>query len=131
MDRLSWRLHAAERAVATLGELLGGLDEPVRRDAAIQRFEYSVEAVWKAAQFCLREVEGTVAGSPKATVRASLAAGLLTEEDAALALEMIDDGNLTSHTYQEALAVAIASRLPAYAALLQRWLAVVGARLGR
>ncbi len=130
MDRLSWRRDGAERAAATLGGRLDGLDDSVRRDAAIQRFEYSVEAVWKAAQLWLREVEGTLAGSPKATVRASLSAGFFSEEDAAPALEMIDDPNPTPHTCQEALALAIASRLPTCAALLQRRLPVVGVRPG-
>ena len=35
---------------------------------------------------------------------------------------MVDDRNVTSHTYHEAIAVKIAARLPAYSALLQRWL---------
>jgi|GEM_PF-5078385 hypothetical protein len=44
---------------------------------------------------------------------------------------MIDDRNLTIPTNQEALATAIASRLSAHAALLQRWLGAIGARLKR
>lgn len=55
----------------------------------------------------------------------------MTEEDAALAMEIIGDRNLTVYIYQEAPAAAIASRLPGHAARLQGWRAVVGARLGR
>lgn len=46
MDRLSRRMEAKGRTVATLDELLGGLDDRGRRDAGIQRLAGSVEAVW-------------------------------------------------------------------------------------
>ena len=61
MERLNERLVIARRALSTLQELLG-LEAPsrVERDAAIQRFEYTCEAVWKAAQRYLQDVEGIV-----------------------------------------------------------------------
>ena len=61
-------------------------------------------------------------GSPKSTIRASFQAGLLTEEMTEHALQMVDDRNLTSHTYNEALAEAIFSRVPRHLAVLQTWL---------
>ena len=70
MDRLRERLTIAARALATLRELARLGDPPtVERDAAIKRFEYSVEATWKAAQQYLRVVEGIDVGSPKAARR--------------------------------------------------------------
>ena len=93
----------ARRALSTLQELVR-LEHPsqVERDAAIQRFEYTCEAVWKAAQRYLLEVEGISAGSPKASIRACREVGLLSDDQAAIGLEMIDDRNLTVHTYNEA-----------------------------
>lgn len=38
------------------------------------------------------------------------------------ALEMADDRNLTVHTYNEPLALALVTRLPAHVALLRQWL---------
>lgn len=123
MERLTQRLGVAADALSTLQELLDGpLDDPVRRDAAIQRFEYSFEAVWKAVQRYLADIEGVEVGSPKQAVRVSFQVGLLSEEDAAAGLALVDDRNLTVHTYNEALAEAIASRLPGHAALLGAWL---------
>ncbi len=62
-ERTKERLEVARRALASLQALpLGGSDEPAEegcgknieadivRDAAIQRFEYTFEATWKAAQ---------------------------------------------------------------------------------
>ena len=63
-------MTVASLAVATLREL-AVLAKPTRveRDAAIQRFKYSFEATWKAAQRFLQIVEGIEVGSPKAAVR--------------------------------------------------------------
>ncbi|MBI4229498.1 MAG: hypothetical protein HY608_01555 [Planctomycetes bacterium] len=46
---------------------------------------------------------------------------ILTDRQAAEALAMADDRNLTVHTYNEAVADAIASRLPGHANLLAAW----------
>ena len=82
------------------------------RDAAIQRFEYTFEAVWKAAQRHLEIVEGVEAGSPKGVFRACLEAGILTASQTQQALGMTDDRNLTAHTYNEQVAVRIYNRIP-------------------
>jgi len=42
----------------------------IERDAAIQRFEFTFEAVWKAVKSVLFEREGIDVGSPKAVIRA-------------------------------------------------------------
>lgn len=44
-------------------------------------------------------------------------------------MDMIDDRNLTALTYNEALAIAIFSRLPAHARLLRRWLTALAAAI--
>lgn len=92
------------------------------RDASIQRFEYTFEAVWKTAQSYLREAEGLVVGLPKGVVRLSLQVGILDADDARLVLAMADDRNLTVHAYNEAIAEAISQRLADYARLSERWL---------
>lgn len=123
MERLKERLAVAEKALGTLLELplVEAVDDLVR-DAAIQRFEYTFEALWKTAQLYLREQEGLEQGSPKGVVRACLQVGVLTDEQARRALEMVDDRNLTVHTYNEELARRIFSRLFEYAELMRSWL---------
>ena len=95
----------------------------IERDAAIQRFEYTCEASWKALQLGLRQEEGIEATSPKRIARASRQVGLLDDAQTQLALTMVDDRNQTVHTYNEAVAEAIYSRLATYAPLLRAWLA--------
>jgi hypothetical protein len=66
MARLTERIATARCAVASLRELAEKSKRTiVERDAMLQRFEYSVEAVWKAVQLHLREQEGLDVGSPK------------------------------------------------------------------
>ena len=132
MERLRQRLEVASSALASLKELL---TQPpaslVERDAAIQRFEYTVEAIWKAAQRYLDIREGLNAGSPKAAARMCREVGLLDDEQATQALEMMDDRNLTVHTYNEQLAQQIYRNLPGYVALMERWLDTMKSRLGQ
>lgn len=126
MDDLARRLALAGRAVASLRELVGkDRPSPVERDAAIQRFEYSVEAVWKAARGALLIGHGVEANSPKSVVRACAQNALLDEVIARAAMEMIDDRNLTVHTYNEALANEIYARLAKHCSVLESWLDVL------
>lgn len=122
MERLQERLRVAMQAFDTFQEVI--LDEPtsVERDAAIQRFEYTVEATWKACQRYLDVVHGIALGSPKGCIRHAREVGLMSDEDATRALMMIDDRNLTSHTYNEQLALEIYGRFPVHSEVLQRWL---------
>ena len=123
MYRYQQRLKSADAALKTLFELIG-LQEvtAIHRDAAIQRFEYSFEAIWKAARAYLFEVEGIDAASPKKVLRESGRVGLLSDEQVSLGLQMVDDRNLTSHTYHEGLAQMIYQRLQSYADLMRAWL---------
>ena len=127
MERLKQKMANAKRALKTLQELLGSKSLTiVERDAAIQRFEYTFEALWKAGKAFLREIEGLEIGSPKGVIRGFLQVGLFTEEQTALALAMVDDRNLTSHTYNEGLAEQICDQLDNYAALMADWLFDMG-----
>ncbi len=130
MDRLRQRLKLAGRALATLQEL-AGLERPsaVERDAALQRFEYTFEAVWKASQRYLLLREGVDLGSPKACIRAARDVELFSDAETERALAMADDRNLTVHTYNEALADAIFARLPQHAEALEGWFKAMCQRL--
>ncbi len=123
MERLKERLSSARRALETLKEL-SGIEKVtvIQRDAAIQRFEYTFEAVWKAGRLYLKAIEGLDIGSPKGVIRACMKTGVFNEEQTAMALDMVDDRNQTSHTYNEDLAEKIYGRLKDYAHICEHWL---------
>jgi nucleotidyltransferase substrate binding protein (TIGR01987 family) len=89
------------------------------RDSAIQRFEFTVEIFWKMIKSFLREKEGIDCRTPKSCIREFFSAGYLDEELTVVLLEMIDDRNLTSHTYREEVAEMIFVRLQKYIDVLQ------------
>lgn len=99
------------------------------RDAAIQRFEYSFEAVWKSAQRYLNIREGLQVASPKGAIRHSFQLGLLDEQESEAAFALVDDRNLTVHTYNRDLAISLASRLRGHARVLRSWLDALNGHL--
>lgn len=129
MERLQMRLDSARAALDTLLELSDKKDaSTLHRDAAIQRFEYTFEAVWKAGKTYLLEIEGLNAASPKKVIRACLQTGIMSEEETHLGLQMVDDRNLTAHTYHEGVAEGIYRRLSQYADLMRKWISEMGKR---
>lgn len=102
----------------------------IERDAAIHRFKIAFEVIWKSAKEVLYEHDGIDAGSPKGVIRSCRELGVLDEEEAVTALEMVDDRNLSVHTYNEKLAVEIYGRLRAYETLMGVWLERLSGRIG-
>jgi nucleotidyltransferase substrate binding protein (TIGR01987 family) len=109
------RLRSLGDALRRLEDALAQPKTEWTRDAAIQRFEFSFELVWKAVSAYARS-EGLEARSPREAVR--VAHRLAWIEDDGLWLRMLDDRNRTSHIYNEAVADEIFSRLGAYAAAM-------------
>lgn len=107
-----------ERALASLQELvpqfLENKENIILRDAMIQRFEYSTEAFWKYLKSYLSTEHNLSVNSPRDVIRTGLNAKLYGEEISKELLQMLDDRNLTSHTYVEELAESIAHRIPDY-----------------
>jgi len=120
---------AAERAsrrelfgqvLARLEEVLARPEDPVVRDAAIQRFEFTFELAWRAIQDHAR-AEGLDCVSPRDCFRKAFRLGLLDRDAAWLA--MVEDRNRTSHVYDEGTARKVYGALPLYARLLRGLLA--------
>ena len=130
MERIRERLEDALRALATF-EKVAKLEEPseIERDAAIQRFEYTFETTWKAAQAYLADQGMTEIGSPKSVIRASFKMEMFNNETAQKLMNMVDDRNLTVHTYKEEFAVKLYNRLAGHAALLRLWLMEIKKRV--
>jgi nucleotidyltransferase substrate binding protein (TIGR01987 family) len=129
LERLKERLEIAKQALRTLRELETESYSTTVRDASIQRFEYCFEATWKVARHYLKDIEGLAEGSPKSVIRACFQVGLLTQTETQQALAMTDDRNLTSHTYNESLAMAIYSKVRGYQSLMWEWVKKLEARI--
>jgi nucleotidyltransferase substrate binding protein (TIGR01987 family) len=123
LERLKERIAIADKALASFIQIMQiAHPSSIERDAAIQRFEYTFETVWKAAKQMLFDLEGINEGSPKGVIRSCHEIGILDEVETANALHMVNDHNLTVHTYNESLATEIYERFKYYVTLLRIWL---------
>lgn len=118
MEKLTLKILSAQNALKALSEVLDFGDNAVLRDAAIQRFEFTFEAVWKALKLFLEEHEGIISNSPKAVFRDAFVVRLLTERETKEFLGMVEARNSTVHTYNEVLAIEIAKAIPGYYKLM-------------
>ena len=104
-----------EQSLRRLEEALAKPEDPIVRDACIQRFEFTFEMAWKAVQsYAL--AEGVECVSPRDCFRTAFRLGLV-ESDARW-MAMVEDRNRTSHTYDEEIAQTIYRALPGYMDLL-------------
>ena len=81
------------------------------RDSTIQRFEFTVECFWKTLKNFLLKKEGIACNSPKSCIKYFFKTDYISEELAKELMKMIDDRNLTSHTYHEEIAEIIFKRM--------------------
>ena len=118
MEKL--KIKSFGNALLTLEEILGEKKNAIVRDATIQRFEYTFEAMWKALKFYLLNIEGQNCNSPKQCIRSAGQVGILNAEETELALKLADDRNLTTHTYIEAVADKIFRKIPEYCKIMRK-----------
>ncbi len=100
-----------EKSVQRFEEILEEEKSIKNRDSAIKRFEFTIELAWKCAQKFLRDQE-IICRSPKECLKEAFKFGLV--EDDPRWIEALEDRNLTVHTYDEATADDVYSRLPNY-----------------
>jgi nucleotidyltransferase substrate binding protein (TIGR01987 family) len=108
---------AFEQALQRFREVLAEPETTVVRDAAIKRFEFTFELGWKATQRFLR-AQGIVSRSPKQCLQEAFAFGLV--QDNPLWIRMLEDRNLTVHTYDERTAQKIYNGLRDYLPLFEQ-----------
>jgi nucleotidyltransferase substrate binding protein (TIGR01987 family) len=120
-ERLETDFQKLERAVNRLVEVVSWpASHDGRTEASIQCLEFVVELYWKLLKHMLREKE-LIVNTPMDVFRESFAAGWIDQED--IWIRMLKDRNLSSHTYNEALAQEISGRIPSYLPLVKQTLA--------
>ena len=111
MTALPTLMQSFEASLTRLKEVLDAEDTPFNRDASIQRFEFTVELGWKCIQSFMQG-QNISCRSPNECLKEAFKFELV--EDDPIWLEMLKDRNLTSHTYQEATAMAVLKKVPGY-----------------
>lgn len=120
MAYLKDKLYDLDQAVKTLEEALAMPASTIVRDAALLRYEYTFELLWKAIKVYLFEQHQIECISPKECFREAFRPFNLTEQEVELTLDMCKDRNLAVHTYNEDLATRIFKALPRYLILTKK-----------
>jgi nucleotidyltransferase substrate binding protein (TIGR01987 family) len=116
-ETLMESLESLSNALDRFGEALARPDpDDIVMDATIQRFEFTFELFWKVIRRLLAR-QGIEANSPKTVLQQAYRLGWL--EDEQKWLKLLEDRNLTSHTYRETLAREIYSRIPDHHAAMR------------
>lgn len=100
-ERLQERIVYYLKAFVQLGKAIQQPKNEFLRDSVIQRFEFTYELAWKLLKIRL-EAESVIARTPREVLQEALQAGFI--EDGNAWSELQKTRNLTSHTYDEALA---------------------------
>lgn len=115
--KFSEQLDQLGSATARLKEVLQAEPTQFNKDAAIQRFEFTVELAWKTLRSRLIEVEKLPADSPKNTIRLGTQSNLISEPETWL--NYLDLRNQTSHLYNQAMADAAYNQIRTFLPLVQ------------
>lgn len=128
MEKLILRCTTLEKALKTLEKSITKLEQKKftdyeeLRDSLIQRFEYSTDTFWKYLKDYLHvmlKIEVEFA-RPKAVLKACYDTKIISQEEFDICIDLIEDRNLTSHGYNEALAEEISKQIPKYFNLMKR-----------
>lgn len=118
------------KALDSLADIINEPDDPKHqhRDSVITRFEYVFELFWKLLK-ALEEVEGFDEKSPRAAIVRAFQLGWIENET--LWLDMLNDRNLSAHSYNEDLARQIYRNIHTYFPELKKIYASLEARAWR
>jgi nucleotidyltransferase substrate binding protein (TIGR01987 family) len=124
-ERFAERKAELQNAVKRLREAVAQPESDLVRDAVIQRFEFTFELIWNSLKLYL-ERQGLDCGGPRSTLKKAFTEGLINSPDEAdVWLQVLEDRNLTSHAYDEALATRI------YQHVVQDYTALLGQMAGK
>jgi len=92
----------------------------VVRSGQAQKFEFSMELLWKTLKIFLDEVHGFQIGSPKAVIKKIYNLELINSADYESLITLWNDRNLLSHIYKKEQFSQIHSRIVQSLPLLER-----------
>jgi len=128
MEKVVERFKIAEKSLNALKEAIDIYDSSTDeryikhlRNSKIQSFEFSIDTLWKFLKIYFQRVFGAdIKASPKAIFRYCLQFSFTNEDETKKLLEMVDDRNISSHTYHEGLAEQLNKRIEEHYRLMKK-----------
>jgi nucleotidyltransferase substrate binding protein (TIGR01987 family) len=105
------------KAIDNLYEVMQENKTNIVRDSAIKRYEICYELAWKSIQEFLKQEGLESCKSPKQCFKEAFYQGLIDEEVGFS--DMVENRNLTTHTYDEKLAEIVYQSITGYLLLFK------------
>lgn len=90
MQNLNLKTKTATKSLTSFQEILLEPNSPIIRDAALLRFEQSVEIFWRLLKNYLCVHEGLLCESPGSCMRTAFKVGLMSEAEMVQAIKIIE-----------------------------------------
>lgn len=103
-EKIALQLADLQQALERLLEAIHFEENEIKRDAVIQRFEFSFEMCWKLLQ-SLMLLEGKECFSPRNCIRLAAQEKILSDPEKWLSYQ--EARNLTSHTYNQITSIKV------------------------
>ena len=103
-----YSLSKLDDAFSKLKEGINSVRDELGKDGVIQRFEITVELLWKTLKIFLRD-KGIEARTPKDSLKEAFKIGWITDEN--VYLNMLTDRNMSSHIYDRSTSEEIYLRI--------------------
>jgi nucleotidyltransferase substrate binding protein (TIGR01987 family) len=129
LNDLSAALSNYRDALTLESDLFPALVADTIESGQIQKFEFTVELLWKTVQVFLLEMDGIDVVTPKSVAKEFVEAGYCEYETYELFIRAINDRNQLSHIYRQEMADTIRQRLPEYVAMVERIVRVLHEKL--
>lgn len=102
------KIENFEKALNRLKEAVENAEDELDKDGVIQRFEFTVELLWKTLKAIL-EYKYLQCNSPRNCIKEAFKAGLI--EDDEIILDMLEDRNRSSYIYDSSMSEEIFVRI--------------------
>jgi nucleotidyltransferase substrate binding protein (TIGR01987 family) len=119
-QKLQKALHTLEKVLDKFGSAIDFEEREIYRDSTIKRFEYCYDLLWKCLKDTLEYDHGIIVTSPRTVFYEIERLELVTKAELDRLLDMIDDRNLTSHTYNEKAAGEVFMAITGHYELMQK-----------
>lgn len=123
MERLKERYEILNNALKSFNESIVYFKEldannkyyKSLRNSVIKSFEYSYDTFWKFLKEYLEKMQGLMPqANPRTVFKTCFDNKLITQEELNQCLKLLEDRNLTSHTYNESLAQQVSQEIEQY-----------------
>ena len=102
-------IERLKKAYQRLKEAVECARDSLDKDGVIQRFEFTVELLWKTLKIILEYNKVDFLGGPKQCIKEVFRYGYIDDDE--IIFDMLDDRNLSSHIYDEKTSEEIFARI--------------------